>query len=335
MKNQYLIRMEEPEDCVFVNNSQDYYYRRFLNPATKYLKNEIDCMHFHTPSSEPVFYHEHDSGSETFFVSQGKFLCNCMGRDFIMEAGDVFHIQPWMGHGFTAIEPNSRLNIMFMGIDQQAKSQASRRVKNNFVQTYEKLSRKGALRDFGHYFFANNRNLPVNNEVPPEQIQQLRPAGTGLRVHDYEKLGLKMYLKVAKYETQGVKEIWELQMKPGFYCKWDDFLPEYRLFYVTAGRIRCTVRTSDEETFEFDAVKENIVHIPPYTPFSFEVIEEARMYDLDCPSRIQDLCEEAELMIHNDPGKANDMAAILSLCKELDLNCTDFGYNSAATSKNT
>jgi len=322
MNNKYLIRMEEPEDCVIVTDNEDIYYRLFHRPVTVLMKNEFDCMQFHTPSSKPIDYHEHSSGTETFIVSQGKFLCNCMGRDFTIGAGDILHIQPWMGHGFKPIEAESRLNILFMGIDQRFSiTEPTLRLKASFPGMYE----DSEFNEVFHQAQAGTakRAVPAPNETPCEQIQQVRRAGFCIREHEFE--GIKLQLKVARYETEGVKEIWEYFMKPGFYCEWDNFLPEYRMFYVTGGRIHCSVKTSRTETLEFDAVGENIVVIPPYNPFRFEVVEETRMYDLDCGARLQDLCEELEALAHYTPEKKNDKETILSLCKKFSLNCTDVG----------
>ena len=322
MKNQYLIRMEEPEDCLIVNDGPEIYYRMFRDPVTKLRKNEMDCMQFRTPSSTPIEYHEHDQGTETFLISQGKFLTNCMGRSFIMQAGDVLHIQPWMGHGFIPIEADSRLNILFMGIEQQVITQDWQRLIRNYPGVYEDLSFKGMFREYsGQVAY---RSLPAPNDTPREQIQQLRPSGYGLTEHEFD--GVKMQLKVARYETEGVKEIWDLRMKPGFYCEWDAFLPEYRFFYVKSGKLRCSVKVKSEETLEFDAVEENLICIPPYTPFRFEVAEEASMYDMDCGACLQDLCEEIETLRHSDPGKLLDKPAMLLLYKKFGFSCTDVGY---------
>jgi quercetin dioxygenase-like cupin family protein len=322
MKNEFLIRMEEPEDCQIYRNSDDYLYRLFHKPVGTLAKNEFDCLQFHSPSSEPIDYHAHSGGTETFFVTQGKFQCNCMGRDFTMEAGDILHIQPWMGHGFTAIDPESRLNIMFMGIDQYfSLSDPSIRLRQKFPGMFEHSA-------FSEVFWRSNigtkkRTIPAPNDVPPGQIQQLRRFGAGLCEHEFD--GIKLHLKVARYETEGVKEVWELFLKPGFFCEWDDFLPEYRMYYVTRGRVHCTVKTSADEKIEFDAVKDNIIIIPPYNPFRFEVVEDTVMYDMDCSARLQDLCEELEAFAYNEPEKNGDKPAVLALCKQYGLNCTDIG----------
>jgi len=323
MKNEYLIRMDEPEDCVIVSDGDGIYYRMFHDPVTALQKDELDCMQFHTPTYKSVNYHEHSCGTETFLVSQGKFLCNCMGRGFYMGPGDILHIQPWMGHSFVPVEPESRLNIMFMGIDQQyALTQPRLRLQRNFPGVFENPEFNAMFRNAGGG--AGVRSDPIPGTVAPELVSQLRQAGVGLREHEYE--GIKMQLKIARYETEGVKEVWDLFMKPGFYCEWDNFLPEYRVFYVTKGKIRCSVKTSSTETLEFDAVAENIVFIPPYNPFRFEVVEETQMYDLDCPSRLQDLCEEIEVFNYNNPDKAWDKEKIRALFKDYGFNCTDVGY---------
>jgi mannose-6-phosphate isomerase-like protein (cupin superfamily) len=349
MKNDFLIRMEEQEDCLIWKGSPEaetgLFYRMFHKPVTGKQKNEMDCMHFNDWSKKPteradmstervkhegivtikesVGYHEHDRGTETFMVSQGSFFCYCMGRGFTMKPGDLLHIQPWMGHSFTPLEPKSRLNILFMGIDQQeAITQPELRIQEKFPGVYAEPAFNKMYREFNGE--TNERNVPAPNEVTAEMVQQFRPDGFGLREHEFP--GVKLQLKIAKYETEGVKEVWDLFLKPGFYCEWDAFLPEYRFFWVREGRIRCAVKTSATETVEFEAAKDCLVSVPPYNPFRFEVLEDTRMYDLDCPSRLQDFCEELVSLRHTDSAKLNDKAALLALGKEFAFHATDFGY---------
>ena len=322
MKNQYLIRMEEPEDCQIVTDRDGIYYRMFLRPVTSKQKNEMDCMQFHEPATKMVNYHEHTKGTETFLISQGKFLCNCMGRGFTMEPGDILHIQPWMGHSFIPIEPESRLNILFMEIDMRFSLTDPRiRLQENFPGVFEDPEFRELFGRTGGG--VGMRSVPVQDDFPKDKVQQLRPSGYGLREHIYD--GLKMHLKIAKYETEGIKEIWELFMKPGFFCDWDNFRPEYRVFYVTSGKLNCRVKTSATETLEFSAEKENIICIPPYTPFGFDVAEEARVYDLDCGARMQDLCEEIAAYKRDNGDKMPDKATLLSMCREYGQHITDIG----------
>ena len=114
-------------------------------------------------------------------------------------------------------------------------------------------------------------------------------------------------------------------MKPGFFCEWDNFRPEYHFFYVTGGKVKCWVKTSSTETLEFTAEKENIIYIPPYTPFGFEVIEEAQMYDMDCAARLQDLCEEIRTFKKDNEEKMPNKDELLALCKQFSFYITDVG----------
>ncbi|NLT40115.1 MAG: cupin domain-containing protein [Clostridiales bacterium] len=323
-ENPYLIRMEVPEDCIKVSDRDGVYYRLFNDPVTAVQKDEMDCMQFHSPSGDrKIGYHEHTDGTETFLVSQGAFECYCMGHGFIMRPGDILHIQPWMGHSFTPIEPESRLNILFQSINQQYGITVPRiHLQTNFPGVFEDPEFKKMFTSVNKN--AGERAFPATKMVPDDQVTQLRRAGKGIREHEYE--GIKLHLKIAKYETFGVKEVWDLFLKPGFYCEWDNFLPEYRMFYVTKGKIHCSVKTSATETMEFDAVEENIVFIPPYTPFKFETVEDTQMYDLDCPSRLQDLCEELNSYKEANPDKPMEKSDLLALCKRFAFNCTDVGY---------
>ena len=228
-----------------------------------------------------------------------------------------------MGHGFTPLEPKSRLNILFMGIDQYASiSDHSIRLRRTFPGVFEESSFNEVFRESG--IGTGKRSAPAPNEYPPEQVPQLRRAGVGIRDHEFD--GIKLQLKVGRHETEGVKEIWDLSMKPGFFCDWDNFMPVHRMFYVTDGKLSCYVKTSAEETVSFTAEKENVVIIPPYYPFGFKVIEEARVYDMDCSARLQDLFEEYGTLTYNDPSRKNK-ESFLELGRQYGLNCTDIGYN--------
>ena len=95
-ENPYLIRMDIEEDCNYstYNATSGIYYRQFNWPVLGAMKDEFDCMQFDNGEAKPVGYHEHSFGTETFMISQGKFLCYCMGDGFYMEPGYLLHIQP-------------------------------------------------------------------------------------------------------------------------------------------------------------------------------------------------------------------------------------------------
>ena len=323
-ENPYLIRMELAEDCLkyLVNETTGIFYRQFKDPVGPKQKNELDCMQFANAEAKPVDYHEHTWGTETFMVSQGKFVAYCMGKGFYLEPGDLLHIQPWMGHSFTPVEPESRLNIMFQSIDQQHSiTEVRQRLNAKFPGVF-------TSEEFTAPFKAATgattpRTVPAPNDTPPEEVFALRKYGKGICVHEFD--GIRLLLKIAKYETMDVKEVWMLEMKPGFYCEFDNFHLQDHLYWVTKGKVRFIVKTGADEWLEFDAVQDNIVEIPPYTPFKFEVVEDTEMYDLDCGARLQDLCEEAEAYMAGNPDCCCK-DAIKAKFREYDFYATDVGY---------
>ncbi len=325
-ENPYLIRMEVKEDCLQYsdNKSNGIFYRQFKTPVGPKQKNELDCMQFANGEAKPVGYHEHTWGTETFMVSQGKFIAYCMGKGFYLEPGDLLHIQPWMGHSFTPIEPKSRLNIMFQSIDQYASITTNRlRLTSKFPGVFE--SEEFQVPFKAAHGGANARTFPALNDTPPEQVSQLRKHHKGIREHEFP--GIKLLLKIAKYETMDVKEVWMLEMKPGVYCEFDNFHGQDHLYWVTKGKVHFSVKTGENEWLEFDAEQDNIVDIPAYTPFKFEVVEETEMYDLDCGARLQDLCEEIEAYKANHPDCGCCKDAIKAMFPAYDFYATDFGYN--------
>jgi mannose-6-phosphate isomerase-like protein (cupin superfamily) len=315
--------MNEQEDCLkWAGRNDGLFYRLFHLPVEASQKNELDCMQFNEVTTGPVNYHEHSGGYETFLVSGGKFECYCNGRGFIMEKGDILHIQPWMGHSFTPIARESKLNIMFQGINQQlAVTEPRLRIQGGFPGLYESPEFKAKFTKANQGF---SRTAPAPNMVEPALVDQLRKSGRGIREHDFK--GIKLHQKIARYETAGEKEVWDLFLKAGFFCDWDAFLPEYHVFYVTAGKIRCQVKKSPTESIEFDAYEDCIVFIPPWTPFKFEVIEDVQMYDLDCAAHLQDLCEEVESYKFNNPSEKIDAAKVIEIGKKFNFNATDFGF---------
>ena len=74
---------------------------------------------------------------------------------------------------------------------------------------------------------------PVTEEVPKEQIYQIRPYNSGLCIYRFE--GCELRQKVARWETKGPKEIWQLCMEPGFQLSWSAQNPFYSLFIGQEG----------------------------------------------------------------------------------------------------
>ena len=108
-------------------------------------------------------------------------------------------------------------------------------------------------------------------------------------------------------------------MEPGFYAKWDAYPVTQDLFYVTEGKIKFTVY--DEE---FVAEKDCLVKIPKYAPRSFEVLEQASMYDVGGITRWYAMCQDYSALKKYAPEKA-DKAAYDELRAKFGCQVAEYG----------
>ena len=320
MKNPYLIRMDVPEDCIDYTSTAGLSHYDFFHPVEAIQKDEMDCMGFASPDTKDVNYHEHSRGCETFFISRGQMECCVLGRRFLMNPGDLLHIQPFMGHAFKPAAPDTLLNILFQTMDMQNTTQARLHLQRNFPGTYESPELQPVLD--AHYGKVP-RSFPAAAHVPAEAVRELRRDGEGLLEHRYGAVTLR--LKVGRWETAGEKEIWEYCVNRGVYAEWRALRPEWHMFYITGGKVAFKVWETKDACVEFAAGGQNLVRIPPFFPFRFEALEDSRLYDLDCGALLQDLLEEIDTLRANDPEKLADCDYMRSLYDRFHFYYSDFG----------
>ena len=315
MKIPYRVRMTVPEDCLGYTDKNGIKHYDFYHPFGAVQKNEMDCMEFESPETEDIGYHEHTFGCETFFVTNGQIECCVLGKKFLLGAGDILHIQPYMGHAFKPASPGCRLNILFQTMDMANSTSRRFRVQENFPGRWEEPELQKALDTL---YGRVGRTFPDAPYVDAATVPAVRLKDSGLMVHEREGLTLK--LKIGRWETHGEKEIWELSMVPGFTAEHPAIRPEPYFFYVTEGKMRFRVWETPEQVCEFEAEAQTLVNIPPCYPFAFEAVEESKMLDMDCAMLLQDLLEETERLESKEPEKLRDEAFMT----ELRHRCNDW-----------
>ena len=123
---------------------------------------------------------------------------------------------------------------------------------------------------------------------------EVRPYGYGLSSFVFDKAVLKQ--KVGRWETDNVHEIWMAVLKKGACVQWNRPYNESNLFMIAKGSVR--FRVLDEE---FTAEADNLVHIPPYTKFEAEVLEDGtEVLDYGCTARLLDMLEDYDALISTD-----------------------------------
>ncbi|MDR0858370.1 MAG: cupin domain-containing protein [Oscillospiraceae bacterium] len=212
--------------------------------------------------------HDHRSGFETFFVDSGSMEFYSQGKVATLKKGDLIHIQPFVTHGMVFNE-----DTRYRGIFQDWA------VIDDFPETYRakafdpdasaKIAASGApasydfnIHDAKNYVRAEASEIPAvrNPERPLAQ---------------YKFDGVTLNQVVGRWETYGVREIWQAKLEKGFSAQWVDFplLPE--LFYVTSGKVKFTVYGE-----EYTAFEDCLVKIPKFAPHSIIAETDAAMYDL-------------------------------------------------------
>jgi len=282
--NPYLVRTAHPEDCVCVHGSgAALEVRDFFVPVGDVQKDEITCMMFHELAGKPdINYHQHTSGTETFIPISGKIEIIAQGIHTYMIPGDIFHVQPYMSHGFRALEKGSAMMCLFQGFDM------INLMNNRFAaqQKHPDIINDPVFRAISNKLSHKlDREVPDPIECPREEVFCLRREGTGL--FEYHYPGVDLYLKVGRWETHGLKEIWETDMRKGVRVEWGKIHGDYRLFFINKGVVDFTI---DGSTFTVD--EEALVRIPPFLTFSLECRTDARVYDLDCPDLLHSMLEE-------------------------------------------
>jgi hypothetical protein len=109
--------------------------------------------------------------------------------------------------------------------------------------------------------------------VKPEEIDAVRNPSRPLAKFELE--GLVMRMVVGRWETNGIRELWQAEMKEGFHAEWSEYPANPELFYITEGEVEFTVYGS-----KYVAHQDCLVKIPKFAPRSMTALSDAKMYDL-------------------------------------------------------
>ncbi len=274
--------------------------------------------HFHNKFHE-IFYHEHLDGEETFFVTDGDYECITLGEKMVIHPGDIIHVQPWMGHGFRPLSKYCRMLIMFQSKDMRFALERRKYLNEHHADVaatpefkkQQMADQHDQLRDGSYYY----DTAPTTTTSPA-----YRRFGQGIRSHEFP--GIKLNLMIARYETHGIKEVWEYEMKKGVRIENDAVRYDHRLFWCREGEIKFNI---DGE--EFTAKPNCLIYVPPYHTFTLETETDADLADLSCPYELQDLLEELRLIQCQYPEKLKDDAVMNELFERFKADRVKYSYN--------
>ncbi len=227
-----------------------------------------DAVMHHAPDMLP-FTHEHRSGFETFFIDGGSMEFYSQGKVATLTKGDLVHIQPFVTHGMLFNE-----DTRYRGIFQDWKVIDSFpelfRLKEYDPDASSKMAAQGVSASQYDFYIHDASN---SVRVRPEEIDAVRNPSRPLAEFALE--GVTMRMVVGRWETNGVREIWQAEMKEGFHAEWNDFPVNPELFYITEGEVEFTVYGR-----KYIAREDCLVKIPKFAPRSMTALTDAKMYDL-------------------------------------------------------
>ena len=302
----YLIKITDEENWLFPTKGYNKDGSISEDQRTIVLPEGMDRRYCFTDSvmrktqledDGPVGLHEHQQGYETFFVESSSMYFYINGKKTLVEAGKIIHMQPYEAHSFIF-----NGDVQFRGTFHDWNC-ADDSLATSTLESHYPDAKKDP--EFFRLLCSNidlhMRGLADFEEVPAEQVPSVKDPKNPMAKFEIEGAVMKMI--TARWENGGKKEIWLAEMEPGFYAEWDGYPTTQDLFYVTEGKIKFRVYDT-----EFVAEKDCLVKIPKYAPRSFEVLEQASMYDVGGITRWYALLQDFSALKKFKPEEATKEA---------------------------
>ena len=301
-----------PDDHLI--DMDEYIDRRDPRPRAKlYIEaernglNEVcDAIYY---AGNGNFAHEHIDGFETFLVDNGAIEVIQLSRKATARKGDIVHIPPFQPHAIHILEDESiwrafhqglwLFDFMRKAIDFRDRNwdlyfspefKANNPIKDNAVRV-----------DYG---------VPECKDVSPNEIPSIRTYDSALAEYTYD--GIKLQLKVGRWETGGLKEVWYLHLSKGYKLSWDLIHPFTHLYDVISGSVRVSLQSMEP----FTAKTRDLLHIPEFLGGSIETLEDTVLMDAGCQGYLTRFMDELNVYKVKEPSKLKDKAFIKELMKK-------------------
>lgn len=297
-RHKFVIRMMDPQDWACHYNEGDEVVNDFILPRGPEMKEFSDTI-YHAGTEVP--YHQHANGYETFEIASGRMDCIVDGKRFIGEAGDIIHLPPYTAHGFIWLEEGTIWRELFHDINM-----AGGINEKNMVNTY--YARMKEDPEFMAMYRSGKsieREHPALSELPlhdHREVFQVRTPDFAWMTHEGDGYSLK--LKVEKFETGGVKEIWYADVKKGFTVEYKYPHKGFELLYVKSGKLELTIDHTQghEEAQTFIAEGSSIIDIPPYHTYTIRALEDSAIYNYGGEYDLKAYLEDKETKRKADPN---------------------------------
>ena len=287
------------EDAIRVYDDGACSVRVFTPPCgDKQINEVIDAVYYEKNYYVP--YHYAEKGAETLLVLAGKVEVTMYGKACECEAGDFINIPSHCPYSLRTLEDGCHVRGIYTGFGMAARyNDLALLSETALPQRYEA---DFIDKDFNraHNYFALTE--PVDTEKAEKgALPQI--TGKDCAIYEYSGWpGILCELKVGRWNLKRVKEIWRYTIDKGYQVQY--FWPNEneRLYSVQSGTLK--IEMGGKVLF---AEANDLVHIPPYTPFSLTAMtDKAAVLDLNVSSRLFRMLEMLELAQRDEPEKCGD-----------------------------
>jgi len=269
-------------------------------PEGKDRMNEFGTVWWYDKA--PVDYHDHLWGHETFLVTSGKVDAYFNHQRCMLEPGDLFFIKPHVQHGFINLETEKGQGItwvemfedirMYFGVDMEMK------VGTKYPELLEDPEFMGDLMDsLGDLY---SKEFPQVDFTDKSKVEWVRPPE--FAVSRFDNAAGSFLLKIARWEFDGIKEVWEIRPKKGLKVEFGTPFGDYPLYYVLEGRM---IVEADGVTYTAEA--KDFIHIPPWTRITITFPDEnTRILDYNEQSHLLYILNHFSAVSKTAPGSLSD-----------------------------
>ena len=285
----------------------------YITPYDNEGINEACEANYYVGNRVP--YHEHTTGFETFLIDGGVIEVHSLGMKAPAKKGDLVHIIPYTPHSIHALADNSIWRAFHQGLW----------LTPHMVEERELRDRHWDLAFDPEFRIAGNKRkrdnwvdyqFPEFKDAPPEKIPAIRLFDAAIAQYDFE--GISLRLKVGRWETRGVKEVWQIHLSTGYKISWGELHPFTHLYDVFSG----SVKVSLEGMEPFTANARDLLHIPKCFAGSIEALEETVLLDVGCQGFLTRFMDEVITYREREPAKLKDKAFIKETMVKNDYHVT-------------
>ena len=267
-----------------------------------------------------VPYHYADRGAETLLILKGRVEATLYGKACECGEGDFINIPSHCPYSLRTLEDGCVIRGIYTDRDMSSRYRDLELLGAGALACRSEPGYIADVFDPAHNLHALAE--PVDTiKVEKDSLPQITPAGRA--IYEYGGWeGISCQLKVGRWNLKRVKEIWQFTIAGGYQLQYFEPDKNERLYCVQCGTVR--IEAFGGAVF---AVKNDLIRIPQYTPFTLTAMAgKTEVLDLNVSARLFRMLEMLQLAQRDEPEKTADPEWLKWLLEMNGSNLTGFVY---------